>query len=156
MVTSDGVVDYYGSVGGYSSVYNSYGILRSPGTGGFDANYAWNVDKSGNIPLFSDHENSYGHTFILSPAIDTEADSIFYIATDGGAYISDYISTYSYGYKMLRSPITDWYGGAYYVYSDGVVYDYSGSSYYVTDSYGNLLSGHPLQYCMVGWIEWSM
>ena len=42
----------------------------SPGTGGFDANYAWNVDKSGNIPLFSDHGNSYGHTFIRSPAID--------------------------------------------------------------------------------------
>ena len=24
------------------------------------------------------------------------------------------------------------------------------------DSYGNLLSGHPLQYCMAGWIERSM
>ena len=36
-----------------------------------------------------------------SPAIDTVADSIFYVATDGGAYISDYISTYSYG--TLRS-----------------------------------------------------
>ena len=69
--------------------------IRSPGTGGFDANYVWNVDKSGNIPLFSDHENSYG--ILRSPAIDTVADSIFYVDTNGGAYISDYISTYSYG-----------------------------------------------------------
>ena len=91
--------------------------ICSPGTGGFDANYAWNVDKSGNIPLFSDHGNSYGHTFIRSPAIDTVADSIFYVAIDGGAYISDYISTYSYG-----SPNTNGSYDAYYVYSSGVVY----------------------------------
>ena len=103
-----GSVDYLGRIS------SSYGKFRSPGTGGFDANYAWNVDKSGNIPLFSDHENSYGHTFILrSPAIDTVADSIFYVATDGGAYISDYISTYSYGHHFIfrRTTVSTLHGG---------------------------------------------
>ena len=108
--------------------------FRSPGTGGFDANYAWNVDKSGNIPLFSDHENSYGHTFIRSPAIDTEADSIFYVATDGGAYISDYISTYSYG-----SPYTDYVDYGYLIYPSGDIYASDGD--YVGGSYGTCSPG---------------
>lgn len=62
-----------------------------------------------------------------SPAIDTVADSIFYVATDGGAYISDYISTYSYG-----SPYTDYIGHANIVYPVGSV-DYLGR---ISSSYG--------------------
>ena len=144
--------------------------ICSPGTGGFDANYAWNVDKSGNIPLFSDHENSYG--ILRSPAIDTVADSIFYVATNGGAYISDYISTYSYGHHFICSPDnrfnTAWWVGLSGVCDswmrDGVTYSYGSpgtndTSYAwlvyldgvvdavdvdVIDSYGNLLSEHEL------------
>ena len=52
-------------------------------------------DVHNNGGYFVDY--SYGD-LICSPAIDTVADSIFYIATDGGAYISDYLSTYSYGF----------------------------------------------------------
>ena len=124
--------------------YSSYG---SPGTNNFGSSiYIRSSGSCANTGYNSTGKYSYGHTFILrSPAIDTEADSIFYIATDGGAYISDYISTYSYGYKMLRSPITDWYGGAYYVYESGDVYDYSGGSYYVTDSYGSTLRARIIQ-----------
>ena len=134
-VRSDGIIGIYDLLYG-----SSYGKFRSPGTGGFDANYAWNVDKSGNIPLFSDHENSYGHTFIRSPAIDTVADSIFYVATNGGAYISDYISTYSYG-----SPNTNFGVNVCYVDPAGVFG--SGSYNNVSDSYGMHvypLSGHEL------------
>ena len=32
-----------------------------------------------------------------SPATDTIGDSVFYVETDGGSYISDYLNTYSYG-----------------------------------------------------------
>lgn len=62
-----------------------------------------------------------------SPATDTEADSIFYVATDGGAYISDYISTYSYGSPDIRYN-TAWWVGLNGVCDswmhDGVTYSY--------------------------------
>lgn len=98
-----------------------------------------------------------------SPAIDTVADSIFYVATDGGAYISDYISTYSYGLRTrlvpivlgplnllvilmvetfsvliipteICSPFTDRSNGAYFVWPDGDVVPGGGDVY--SDSYG--------------------
>lgn len=71
---------------------------------------------------------------IRSPAIDTVADSIFYIATDGGAYISDYISTYSYG---RRSPCFehDRNNAGYFIFSTGHVF--GNWEVTVTDSYGS-------------------
>ena len=102
-----------------------------------------------------------------SPAIDTEADSIFYVATNGGAYISDYISTYSYGHILFAlrtrvgvvrivstqlvtsiptvtvstiptvSPSTRDSGGTYLVYPDGII-PYNNAGY-VGDSYGSTL-----------------
>ena len=70
-------------------------------------------------------------TGVNSPAIDTEADSIFYVATNGGAYISDYISTYSYG-----SPYTGWDDYAWQVNPSGdVPYGDYVDVYY---SYGHL------------------
>ena len=51
----------------------------------------------GNSKRIARLNGSPNYWWLRSPAIDTEADSIFYVATDGGAYISDYISTYSYG-----------------------------------------------------------
>ena len=71
---------------------------------------------------------------IRSPAIDTVADSIFYIATDGGAYISDYISTYSYG---RRSPCFehDRNNAGYFIFLTGHVF--GNWEVTVTDSYGS-------------------
>lgn len=71
---------------------------------------------------------------IRSPAIDTVADSIFYIATDGGAYISDYISTYSYG---RRSPCFehDRDNAGYFIFLTGHVF--GNWEVTVTDSYGS-------------------
>ena len=71
---------------------------------------------------------------IRSPAIDTVADSIFYIATDGGAYISDYMSTYSYG---RRSPCFehDRDNAGYFIFSTGHVF--GNWEVTVTDSYGS-------------------
>ena len=95
-------------------------------------NLIW-VTSFGNTDSFGGLSYSYGHTFTRSPAIDTVADSIFYVATNGGAYISDYISTYSYG-----SPSTRDSGGTYLVYPDGIIpYNNAG---YVGDSYGLFFS----------------
>ena len=71
---------------------------------------------------------------IRSPAIDTVADSIFYIATDGGAYISDYISTYSYG---RRSPCFehDRNNAGYFIFLTGHVF--GNWEVAVTDYYGS-------------------
>lgn len=85
-----------------------------------------------------------------SPAIDTEADSIFYVATDGGAYISDYISTYSYG--SLRTHIDLIALGIFSLLAMLIVVLIT-ISLIPTEV---KLSGQSLQYSMVGWFEWSV
>ena len=78
--------------------------------------------------------------YIRSPAIDTEADSIFYVATDGGAYISDYISTYSYG-----SPYTGRDDSAWQVdHSADVGFNYGYDGVYGSYGTNTYLSGHEL------------
>ena len=71
---------------------------------------------------------------IRSPAIDTVADSIFYVSTNGGAYISDYISTYSYG---RRSPCFehDRDNAGCFIFLTGHVF--GNWEVTVIDSYGN-------------------
>lgn len=80
-----------------------------------------------------------------SPATDTEADSIFYIATDGGAYISDYISTYSYG-----SPDTGNRLNPCLIMLRGNVGGYN-FSIFVYDSYGALRSPD-IRYNTAWWV----
>ena len=74
-------------------------VTGSPGTGGFDANYAWNVDKSGNIPLFSDHGTSYG-----SPATIPIPVSLIWVTSSGNTDSFGGLS-YSYGSNALRPSI---------------------------------------------------
>ena len=68
---------------------------------------------------------------IRSPAIDTVADSIFYVATNGGAYISDYISTYSYG--DISPHTNSSFGFIWYIFNLGYTVNLNNSG---RNSYG--------------------
>lgn len=70
-------------------MYSSSGAF-SVESGGYVDNYNWLID------------NSCGWKIIYySSAIDTIGDSVLYIEANGGSYITDYLSTYSYGREGL-------------------------------------------------------
>ena len=79
-----------------------YFLIRSPGTGGFDANYAWNVDRSGNIPLFTDHGNSYG--FTRSPG--TGSSYVAYLIYLSGDVSYDFGGNVYISYGMYTYPLS--------------------------------------------------
>lgn len=83
------------------------------------------------------HWDSCGWKILYySPAIDTIGDSVLYIEANGGSYITDYLSTYSYGAGGINSPDFDNLDySAHHVEMDGSIL----GNWYVTGSYGNAL-----------------